>query len=68
MENLFHEHLERCRHCREHPFDPCRGGQACLEFAVGKVETEGPPPEEVEIAREGKPLRVISFQLGVVTR
>lgn len=32
----FHEHLDRCDQCRNHPFDLCKEGESLLKKAAGQ--------------------------------
>lgn len=34
MSDLFHEHLDICQQCRDHPFDLCSAGATALALAA----------------------------------
>jgi hypothetical protein len=33
----FHNHLDRCAQCHDHPFDPCRLGMKLIESAAREL-------------------------------
>lgn len=41
--STFHDHLDVCARCREHPFDLCRTGKCLLESSCNGA------PEEIEV-------------------
>ena len=41
---LFHEHLDKCEQCREHPFEFCPEGHKALCVSMGL-----PPPSPMQI-------------------
>lgn len=55
-DNKFHDHLDVCRQCREHPFDLCPVGAPLLEARAREILQEGVQnvPMEV-ITRETQP-------------
>jgi hypothetical protein len=37
MSNLYHDHLDVCKHCSEHPFNPCQKGDKLLHKEVTRM-------------------------------
>lgn len=37
--NLFHDHLDECDHCREHPFDLCVDGKAAMQAEISRMSS-----------------------------
>lgn len=34
MSNVFHDHLDVCKQCREHPFNLCLAGAAAMQSEI----------------------------------
>jgi len=41
MSKNFHEHLDKCRQCRDHPFDLCPAGTVILQMEVSQGSLGG---------------------------
>lgn len=73
---IFHEHLDRCEQCRNHPFDLCQEGHLLLHAAalapegtvVVKIETPGKCDlcgEEEELRPYGPNGENVCFKCGM---
>jgi hypothetical protein len=49
MAKSFHDHLDKCRQCRENPFDLCVTGQTIMQMELNF----GPLPAQLALNSDG---------------